>query len=330
VKGTWRQIGQDSWKPTGVLGKGSSFSFRGSPYSVKNSDNINWASRRVGSSDMDDLNCSVRLDSVRFDSIPHDTWNESYNPVSEPSFVDGNNWRLNLTANGGFSVGGPVANGDLASMGTPECEHSLAERGWSLQQQEEDEVTESKIRAFLDEKALELKRLQTPLYEELYETSMRSSEIPASTGPAESFIAPLNPAIAKQQMHSPSKSPGSLSGRSIGIRSSQESETSVSSGSPSGTGAPSPSVNCSPLLEIPSARLNEWKGLINDTQQPLPSPSLSSSERQRLWKEELEQELRMKREEKRKQLAKQGSPMSPPNSKGLQRPASRLATASQI
>ncbi|CAM6033456.1 unnamed protein product [Sphagnum compactum] len=280
--------------------------------------------------DMDDLNCSVRLDSVRFDSIQHDTWNESYNPVSEPSFVDGNNWRLNLTANGGFSVGGPVANGDLTSMGTPECEHNLGERGWSLQQQEEDEVTESKIRAFLDEKALELKRLQTPLYEELYETSMRSSEIPASTGPAESFIAPLNPAIAKQQTHSPSKSPGSLSGRSIGIRSSQESETSVSSGSPSGTGAPSPSVNCSPLLEIPSARLNEWKGLINDTQQPLPSPSLSSSERQRLWKEELEQELRMKREEKRKQLAKQGSPMSPPNSRGLQRPASRLATASQI
>ncbi|CAK9235153.1 unnamed protein product [Sphagnum troendelagicum] len=159
---------------------------------------------------------------------------------------------------------------------------------------------------------------------------MRSSEIPASTGPAESFIAPSNPAIMKQQTHSPSKSRGSLSGRSIGIRSSQESETSASSGSPSGTGAPSPSVNCSPLLEILSARLNEWKGLINDTQQPLPSPCLSSSERQRLWKEELEQELRMKREEKQKQLAKQGSPMSAPNSKGLQRPASHLATASQI
>ncbi len=89
--------------------------------------------------------------------------------------MDGNNWRLHLTANGGFSVGGPVANGDLASTGTPECEHSLGERGWSLQQQEEDEVTESKIRAFLDEKASELKRLQTPLQEELYEISMRSS-----------------------------------------------------------------------------------------------------------------------------------------------------------
>ncbi|CAK9235439.1 unnamed protein product [Sphagnum troendelagicum] len=89
LKGTWRQLGQDSWKPTGVLGKGSSFSFRGSPYSVKNSDNINWASGRVGNSDMDDLNCSMRLDSVRLDSIQHDTWNESYNSVSEPSFVDG-------------------------------------------------------------------------------------------------------------------------------------------------------------------------------------------------------------------------------------------------
>jgi hypothetical protein len=72
--------------------------------------------------------------------------------VSEPSFVDGNTWRLQKTVNGGFSVGGPVANRDLASMGTPECEHSLGERGWSLQQQEENEVIESKIRAFLDEK----------------------------------------------------------------------------------------------------------------------------------------------------------------------------------
>ncbi len=166
---------------------------------MKNSGEINWVSRRVGNLDMDDLNCSVRLDSVRFDSIQHDTCNESYNPVSEPSFVDGNNWRLNSTVNGGFSVGEPVANGDLPSTGTPECEHSLGENGWSLQQPEEDEVTESKIRAFLDEKAWELKRLKTPLQEELYETSMRSSEILASTRPVESFIAPLNSVIAKQQ-----------------------------------------------------------------------------------------------------------------------------------
>jgi hypothetical protein len=71
-------------------------------------------------------------------------------------------------------------------------------------------------------------------------------------------------------------------------------------------------------LEISSTRLNESKSLINDTQQPLPSPSLNSSQHQRLWKEEREQELRMKQKEKHKQLAKQGCPMSPLNSKGLQ------------
>jgi hypothetical protein len=37
----------------------------------------------------------------------------------EPSFVDGNNLRLNLMANGRISTGGPVVNGDCASMGTP-------------------------------------------------------------------------------------------------------------------------------------------------------------------------------------------------------------------
>jgi hypothetical protein len=72
----------------------------------------------------------------------------------------------------------------------------------------------------------------------------------------------------------------------------------VSFGNPDEIGASSPNVNCSLLLEIPLARLNEWKGLIHDTQQPLPSLRLSSCECQSLWKEELEHELRMKQEEK--------------------------------
>jgi hypothetical protein len=59
------------------------------------------------------------MDFVRFSYIQHDTWNESYNPMLEPSFADGNDWRLNLTANGGIYVKGHVANGDCASMGTP-------------------------------------------------------------------------------------------------------------------------------------------------------------------------------------------------------------------
>jgi hypothetical protein len=139
---------------------------------------------------------------------------------------------------------------------------------------------------------------------------MRGSKILASIGPIESFIAPLNHVIVKQQTHSPNKSSSSLSGRLIGIN-NQKSEMKVNFGNPNGTRAPSPSVNCSPLLEILSARLNESKSLINDTQQPLPSPSLNSSQRQRLWKKECELLLIMKQEEKRKQLAKHGCPVSP-------------------
>jgi len=120
---------------------------------------------------------------------------------------------------------------------------------------------------------------------------MRSSEIPASTRATKSFITPSNLVIAKQQTHNPSKSPGRLSGTSIGIRSNQETKTSVSFGNLDETGAPSPSVNCSPLLEIPLARLNEWKVLIHDTQQPLPSLRLSSCERQRLGKRSLNTSL---------------------------------------
>jgi hypothetical protein len=59
------------------------------------------------------------MDFVRFGYIQHGTWNESYNSILEPSFVDGNNWRFNLMVNGGISIGRPVANGDCVNTGTP-------------------------------------------------------------------------------------------------------------------------------------------------------------------------------------------------------------------
>jgi hypothetical protein len=59
-----------------------------------------------------------------------------------------------------------------------------------------------------DEKAFGAQKgSRQPLSEELSETSMRSSEIPASTEPPETFTVTLSPAIAKQQMHSPSMLP---------------------------------------------------------------------------------------------------------------------------
>jgi hypothetical protein len=68
----------------------------------------------------------------------------------------------------------------LQAQGAQNVSNSLGERGWSLQQQEEDEVTESKIRAFLDEKASELKRLQTPLQEEVVLRGSRKVAIPGA------------------------------------------------------------------------------------------------------------------------------------------------------
>ncbi|CAM6101731.1 unnamed protein product [Calypogeia fissa] len=264
----------------------------------------------------DNAGCSVRLDSVRSDyltGVGMTSLRERFNPVSEPSW-DGARRGPDLTFRADDNGNTPGA--------------AEAERGVDSLQ-DDDDVTESKIRAFLDEKAQELKRLQTPLYEELYNIW----NTPSENGPSESFIAPLSPSPAKHQAALSSRSPSkanSVSGRSGGMRSSRDSEMSINSGSPGGAGFPS--AICSPLLEIPSPRLNEWKGLLHDAQAqhmlPPPSPGLNS-ERQKLWKEELQHELEMKREEKRK-LTRTASTLtnttqSPNKDKSLQRYGSRLA-----
>jgi serine/threonine protein kinase len=274
---------------------------------------------------------SVNLDSVRLDAVGRDTWSESFNPVSEPSYVDGSRWRPNMTRNGGFSVRPSMANGVGGAGSRGMGRESMGARGWSLRPEDEEEVTESKIRAFLDEKALELKKLQTPLYEEFNDSLRGSAKLQeggSAAGGAESAVGPLSPGTTKPS--TPSNGSGA-SGRGVVVRSSEESESSVSSDSPGGSAAPSTSVNVSPLREIPSPRLNEMKAATGGTQGPSASSCLISSERQRLWKEELQQELELKREEKRKQIQRV-APLSPsPTSRAHQRPgSSRLATVSQV
>lgn len=350
LRGSLRQSGLGTWRPGGISVKELSFAFKDPRASFKKYLSMS----RGGNTYNDDLNCSVRLDSLRMDSVRNsmkldsmrdsmrdsvrldsvrldsDTWSESFNPVSEPSYMDATKWQSNLTTNGGFSLRRSM-NGNV--MENPTIgRQSMLERGWSLRPEDEDEVTESKIRAFLDEKALELKKLQTPLYEE-FNDSLRASAFQGVGSAIESYVAPLSPTMAAPSTSkSPSKA-SSVSGRSGGVHSSQDSETSVSSDSPGRNAAPSTSVNFNPLLEIPPPKLNEQKGLNNDaTQQPLPSPGLSCSERQRLlWKEELQQELQLKREEKRKH-SQRVPPLSPsPNSRAHQRPgSSRLASVSQV
>ncbi|XP_002978306.2 mitogen-activated protein kinase kinase kinase 2 [Selaginella moellendorffii] len=226
---------------------------------------------------VDDLNCSVRLDSPCA-SLSNDEICPSFNPVSEPSYVEGACWTLGRS-NSADPVG-PSSHTD------------------------DDDVTESKIKAFLEAKASELAKLQTPLYEE-YSLYKGSSEEPNS-----SFVAPLSPARLRPPTASRSPSKGSsFSERSTYVRNSCESDASVSSDS--AAPAPGPAANFNPLLEV---RLNG--------QDFPPSIRNSSSfcDRQRQWKEELQQELEMKREEKRK-LARHASGATSPL---FQRQSSRL------
>ncbi|KAH7438302.1 hypothetical protein KP509_04G009300 [Ceratopteris richardii] len=152
--------------------------------------------------------------------------------------------------------------------------------------EDEDEVTESKIQAFLDEKAMELKRLQTPLYlefENIWNVEGKFNEQKdishdarcGKSGTIDGLRSVLEPKLTLQSDTWSSKK----SGRSgLSIACSCKSEATVSSDSP---------------------RLNELKRLLLETQQPLRSPSsLNSYERQRLWKEELQQELEIRRERK--------------------------------
>ena len=96
-------------------------------------------------------------------------------------------------------------------------------------------------------------------------TSLRSVMQPKGCGGNDSFLAPLSPAAGRQLLTAPtSRSPSKVSSHSVAsIACSRESEAAVSFDSPG-------SVNFCPHTESP--RVNEWKGLLLETQQPLPSP----------------------------------------------------------
>lgn len=257
---------------------------------------------------VEDLNCSVRLDSIRGDFLT-----ESFNPMGEPSAME-DHWVSKLNQSG-VGMASKEANYDLLE---PTGHHDIAEKEADdftfqydlTQYDDDDEVTESKIKAFLDEKALELKRLQTPLYEEFYNTI---NATPRREHDMDSSVA--TPMLIKSK--SPSKK--ASGGPSLAMN-NRDIEASMSSGSPAGA---SPSVDCTPLSEVTSPKLNQSRGLRQETLQGSPSPRLGSSERQRKWKEELDQELARGREEIRKRLAAKGKTSSP--NRLLQRPSSRPA-----
>ncbi|NP_001312547.1 mitogen-activated protein kinase kinase kinase NPK1 [Nicotiana tabacum] len=178
--------------------------------------------------------------------------------------------------------------------------------------EDDDELTESKIRAFLDEKAMDLKKLQTPLYEGFYNSlNVSSTPSPVGTGNKENVPSNIN-------LPPKSRSPKRMLSRRL--------STAIE-----GACAPSPvthskrisnigGLNGEAIQEAQLPRHNEWKDLLGSQREAVNS---SFSERQRRWKEELDEELQRKRE-----IMRQAVNLSPPKDPILNRCRSKSRFAS--
>ncbi|GMI65346.1 MAP KINASE KINASE KINASE 1, NPK1-related protein kinase 1 [Hibiscus trionum] len=185
--------------------------------------------------------------------------------------------------------------------------------------EDDDELTESKIKAFLDEKALELKKLQTPLYEEFYNSlnlSCSPSFVEKRDETPPNYLKLLPP-----KSRSPSRGP-------VGTPSSAA--DAISTGSPGSNNSRRVSNVGNASEQTPqensSPQHGDRKGLLVDGQPEPSSPSLICSDRQRKWKEELDQELERKREMLRQ--AGLGGKTSSPKDRALNRQRDRTRFAS--
>ncbi|XP_015875145.2 mitogen-activated protein kinase kinase kinase ANP1 isoform X1 [Ziziphus jujuba] len=227
---------------------------------------------------------------------------KSFNPMSEPS----DDWVCKLAASPEAECEGMNLDPDQKIHLRGGCAETFNDRekdfsfpcGPSLSEDDE-ELTESKIRAFLDEKALELKKLQTPLYEEFY-NSMNGACSPSYV---ESTCDETTPRYLKLPPKSRSPSRGPMGTPSAVV-------DAHSTGSPGSNGKRVSNIcNASDQSsqDIP----------VIDGQQEPGSPSMSFSERQRKWKEELDQELERKREMMRQ--AGLGGKTSSPKDRAINR-----------
>ncbi|WCJ43158.1 NPK1-related protein kinase 1 [Euphorbia peplus] len=197
-------------------------------------------------------------------------------------------------------------------------DHDLSYACGTSLSEDDDELTESKIRAFLGEKVLELKKLQTPLYEEFFNSSNGVG--------APSFTESLHETPPKYLKLPPkSKSPNRIP---VGAT-SPATPDAVSTGSPASNIRHASNVgnasNQSSDANI-SPECYDRKGRADDDQPDLSSPSVSFSDIQKKWKEELDQELERKREMMRQAGA--GSKTSSPKDRALNRQRERTRFAS--
>ncbi|XP_041001034.1 mitogen-activated protein kinase kinase kinase NPK1 [Juglans microcarpa x Juglans regia] len=264
----------------------------------------------------DDLvvDASVKLKSI----LASDDLNKSFNPMCEPT----DDWPCKL----GGSIDLERSGMDLSpnqttakATGSPgisvKAENDFTFPRGPIPAEDDDEVTESKIRAFLDEKALDLKKLQTPLYEQFYST-MNVASPPGAVQMANGEIA-LNMLTLPPKSRSPNWAP------SRRLSSVVDATNDTRLGSQTKNKLNASRVHDRALQEIQTPQPSERKELLLDAQQE--SIIQSFSERQRKWKEELDEELERKREILRQAGA--GGKTSSPNDRILNRQRERLRFA---
>ncbi|THF95728.1 hypothetical protein TEA_025321 [Camellia sinensis var. sinensis] len=151
----------------------------------------------------------------------------------------------------------------LTYSGTSGKEDNEFHCGPSLSE-DDDELTESKIRAFLDEKALELKKLQTPLYEEFF-NSLNAS---CST----SFVETARDESSPNYLKLPPKSRSPNRVPTVSPSSAVDGVSNASPGSSSRRISNVGSASNQCLLDTPSPQLNDRRGLQADADQEPGSP----------------------------------------------------------
>ncbi|XP_061376543.1 mitogen-activated protein kinase kinase kinase NPK1-like [Gastrolobium bilobum] len=238
---------------------------------------------------MDDKDAFSVVSSVKSKSLFASDDIKSFTPMCEPvddwpcKFDENLNLEKSITNLSPDQTIGKIMRSHEPSK---KAENEFSFSSEPLGAEEDDEVTEFKIRAFLDDKAFELKKLQTPLYEEFFGIS-NAAIAPAPVAVAQSkIVSDVSNLTSKGR--SPSEAwrrisiAGSANVASLGSHNKYQSKLS--------------SAHSRPLQEIQPSELNESKETLHDTELESFSVSSSFSERQRKWKEELVEELEWKRE----------------------------------
>ncbi|XP_022878807.1 mitogen-activated protein kinase kinase kinase NPK1-like isoform X2 [Olea europaea var. sylvestris] len=202
-------------------------------------------------------------------------YNQSFNPMCEPS----DHWQCKFDESPELKrSGNELLSSQIIKTGNRSHVSGDVDCGFTFPRgpasEDEDEATESKIREFLDEKALELKKLQTPLYEEFY----NSLNVAGPVSPVgEENVSSNNNLPPK------SRSPSRMVSRRFSTALDVENSPSPSSCSRRVSNIGDINYQASPDKELDSQR------------DPL-TPHASFFEREKKWKEELVEELERKRE----------------------------------